>query len=83
MSETTKDEYYQWVEENDSYPEHSHKWMVGLYCKYKGLEAVHRYFGPFDTNEQARSWAADYKDKYTKPDFIKSIRIHPICEVLE
>jgi hypothetical protein len=77
-----KDEFYQWIEENDTYPEHSHKWMVGLYNKYKGVEAVHRYFGPFETQEKARVWASDYKDKYTKPEFITSIRILPICEVL-
>jgi hypothetical protein len=77
-----KEEYYDWIDSNDSYPEHSHKFIVGVYNKYKGVEGLHRYFGPFETNEEARKWASEYKDKYTTPDFIKSIRIFSICEVL-
>ncbi len=26
-----KDEYYDWIDSQDTYPEHSHKWIVGLY----------------------------------------------------
>ena len=77
-----KDEYYSWIAENDTYPEHSHKFIVGLYNKYEGVRALHRYFGPFGTQKEAREWAADYKDKYTKPGFITEIRIFPICDVL-
>ncbi len=74
--------YYDWIDENDTYPKHSHKWIVGLYNKYEGVEALHRYFGPFDTREDAKVFAADYKDKYTKPDFITRSKIFPLCEVL-
>jgi hypothetical protein len=44
-----KDAYYEWIDENDTYPKHSHKWIVGLYNKYESVEALHRYFGPFET----------------------------------
>lgn len=77
-----KEDFYKWVESNDFYPEHSHKWMVGVYNKYEGVEAIHRYFGTFETKEEARVWASEYKDKYTTPGFITSIKIFPICEVL-
>lgn len=78
-----KDSFYHWVEQNDSYPEHSHKWIAGVYNKYKGVEAIHRYFGVFQTQQQAREWASKYKDKYTTEGFITSIRVFPICEVIE
>jgi hypothetical protein len=78
-----KDEYYDWIAENDTYPEHSHKWIVGLYNKYEGVEALHRYFGAFDTREEAKVFAADYKDKYTKPGFISKTKIFPLCEVVK
>ena len=78
-----KDAYYSWIEDNDTYPEHSHKWIVGLYNKYEGVEAFHRYFGTFETKLQAKEFAADYKEKYTKPDFISSVRCFPLCEVVE
>lgn len=77
-----KDAYYNWIDENDTYPKHSHKWIVGLYNKYEGVEALHRYFGPFDTKEDAKVFAADYRDKYTKPDFITRSKIFPLCEVV-
>jgi len=54
----------------------------GSYNKYEGVEALHRYFGPFDTREDAKVFAADYKDKYTKPDFITRSKIFPLCEVV-
>jgi hypothetical protein len=56
---------------------------VGLYNKYEGVEALHRYFGPFDTREDAKVFAADYKDKYTKPGFISRTKIFPLCEVVK
>jgi hypothetical protein len=77
-----KDEYYEWVEENDTYPAHSHKWMVGFYNKYEGVEAFYRFFGTFSTKEEAKEFATEYRDKYTKPGFISSIRCFPLCEVL-
>ena len=75
-------DFYKWVESNDTYRTQSHKWMVGVYNKYEGVEAIHRYFGTFETKEDAREWASEYKDKYTTPGFIKSIRIFPIFNVL-
>lgn len=76
-----KDEYYEWVEENDTYPEHSHKFLVGVYTKYEGIEAIHRYFGTFETKEEAKVFAADYREKYTKPGFILTVKILPLCVV--
>ena len=78
-----KDAYYDWIDENDTYPEHSHKFFVALYTKYEGLEALHRYFGTFGTREEAKVFAADYKDKYTKPEFISRTKIFPMCEVVK
>ena len=78
-----KDAYYSCIEDNDTYPEHSHKWIVGLYNKYEGVEAFHRYFGTFETKQEAKEFAADYKEKYTKPGFISSVRCFPLCEVVE
>jgi len=78
-----KDAYYDWIEENDTYPEHSHKFFVALYTKYEGIEGYHRYFGTFDTREEAKVFAADYKDKYTKPGFISMTRIFAMCEVVK
>jgi hypothetical protein len=74
--------YYDWIDENDTYPEHSHKWIVGLYNKYEGVEALHRYFGVFETREDAKVFAADYREKYTKSDFITRSKIFPLCEVV-
>ena len=77
-----KDEYYDWIESHYTYPEHSHKWIVGLYNGGR-CDHLHRYFGPFETKLQAKEFAADYKEKYTKPGFISSVRVFPLCEVVE
>ena len=77
-----KDAYYDWIAENDTYPTHNHKWIVGLYNKYEGVEALHRYFGVFETQNEARIFASNYKDKYTKPGFISKTKIFPMCEVV-
>jgi hypothetical protein len=78
-----KDAYYDWIDENDTYPSHSHKWIVGLYNKYEGVEALHRYFGPFETKNEAWVFAADYREKYTKPGFISNVRVLPLCSIVE
>ena len=79
----TKDEYYQWVEENDFYPEHSHQWIVRTYTDTSGrCEMFYRNFGPFETQEKARSWIDNYKKQYTKPGFISRISIEAICATL-
>ena len=77
-----KEKYYEWVESQDTYPEHTHKWIVGLYSKYEGVEGLHRYFGTFETKQEAKEFASNYREKYTKPGFISSIRCFPLCEVL-
>ena len=76
------DAYYDWIAENDTYPEHSHKFIVGLYNKYEGVEALHRYFGPFDTRKEAKIFEVNYRRIYTKPGFLSSIKVFPLCEVL-
>jgi hypothetical protein len=79
-----KDAYYDWIDSQDSYPEHSHKWIVGLYTPDGGrFDMLHRYFGPFEDKLQAKEFAANYREKYTKPGFISSIRVFPLCEVVE
>ena len=78
-----KDAYYEWIKENDTYSEHSHKFIVGLYTEWGADEFLHRYFGPFDTREEAKVFSADYRDKYTKPGFISRTKIFPLCEVEE
>ncbi len=78
-----KDAYYDWIDENDTYPKHSHKWIVGLYTPDGGrFDMLHRYFGPFEDKLQAKEFAANYREKYTKPGFISSVRVFPLCEVL-
>ena len=79
-----KDEYYDWIDSQDTYPEHSHKWIVGLYTPDGGrFDMLHRYFGPFEDKLQAKEFAANYREKYTKPGFISSIKIFPLCSVLK
>jgi len=77
-----QDAYYDWIDSQDTYPEHSHKFIVGLYTGGR-CEFLHRYFGPFETKKEAKIFAADYKDKYTKPGFIGSVRVFPLCEVVK
>ena len=77
-----KEAYYSWIEDNDTYPEHSHKWIVGLYNGGR-CEFLHRYFGPFETKLQAKEFAADYREKYTKPGFISGVRVFPLCSIVE
>jgi hypothetical protein len=77
-----KDAYYDWIAENDTYPEHSHKWIVALYSRHDGVDGLHRYFGTFETKKEAKVFAADYRKKYTKPGFISNVRVFPLCEVL-
>jgi hypothetical protein len=77
-----KDSYYDWIAENDTYPEHSHQFFVALYTKYEGIEAIHRYFGTFPTREEAKVFATNYRDKYTKSGFITMTRVFAMCEVL-
>jgi hypothetical protein len=76
-----KDAYFDYINSQDTYPEHSHKWIVGLYTGGR-CEILHRYFGPFEDKLQAKEFAADYREKYTKPGFISSVRVFPLCEVL-
>ena len=47
-----------------------------------GHTALHRYFGVFETQNEARVFAADYREKYTKSDFITRSKIFPLCEVV-
>ena len=45
-----KEEYCKYIEENDTYPEHSHKWIVRTYTDagaYNPNEVFYRNFGPF------------------------------------
>jgi hypothetical protein len=78
-----REEYYKHIEENDFYPEHSHKWIVRTYTKYEGVEALHRCFGVFETQNEAKEFIENYKVKYTTKGFISSVRVFPLCSVVE
>ena len=78
----TKEEYYKWIESKDSYPEHSHQWIVRTYTDtsdFNPNELFYRNFGPFETQAKARSWIDNYKKQYTKPGFISRVSIEAIC----
>ena len=80
-----KDEYYKWIEENDTYPEHSHKWIVRTFTDegvYNANEVFYRNFGPFETKEEAKEFIENYKVKYTTEGFITRYSIQGLCEVL-
>lgn len=49
-----KDAYYDWIAENDTYPEHNHKWIVALYSRHEGVDGLHRYFGTFETKKKQK-----------------------------
>ena len=79
-----KEEYYKHIEENDTYPEHSHKWIVRTYIdSYDGaVEEFYRNFGTFETKEEAKEFIENYKVKYTTKGFIARYSIQGLCEVL-
>ena len=74
-----KEEYYKYIEENDTYPEHSHKWIVRTYT---GDKLFYRNFGTFETKEEAKEFIENYKVKYTTKGFIARYSIQGLCEVL-
>ena len=53
-----KEEYYKHIEENDTYPEHSHQWIVRTYIDtYDGTDRLfYRNFGTFGTKEEAKEF---------------------------
>jgi hypothetical protein len=75
----TKEDYYKYIEENDTYPEHSHKWIVRTYT---GDKMFYRNFGTFETKEEAKEFIENYKVKYTTKGFITRYSIQGLCEVL-
>ena len=79
-----KEEYYKHIEENDTYPEHSHKWTVRTYIDtYDGIDKLfYRNFGTFETKEEAKEFIENYKKKYTTKGFITKYSIQGVCEVL-
>jgi hypothetical protein len=76
-----KEEYYKWIEENDTYPEHSHQWIVKTYTSGRS-QLFYRNFGPFSSKEEAKDFIETYKEKYTRPGFISKYSIEGLCEVL-
>ena len=74
-----KDEYYKWIEENDTYPSHSHKWIVKTYIDN---QMFYRNFGTFETKEEAKEFIENYKKKYTTKGWITRYSIQGLCEVL-
>ena len=76
----SKEEYYKYIEENDTYPEHSHKWIVRTYT---GDKLFYRNFGTFETKEEAKEFIENYKVKYTTKGFITRYSIQGVCEVVQ
>jgi len=74
-----KEEYFKYIEKNDTYPSHSHKWIVRTYTDKM---IFYRNFGTFETKEEAKEFIENYKIKYTTKGFITSYSIQGICEVL-
>jgi len=66
------------TEKNDTYPSHSHKWIVRTYTS----EEFYRNFGTFETKEEAKEFIENYKVKYTTKGFITRYSIQGVCEVL-
>jgi hypothetical protein len=66
------------TEKNDTYPSHSHKWIVRTYTG----ELFYRNFGTFETKEEAKEFIENYKVKYTTEGFITKYSIQGLCEVL-
>ena len=77
-----KEEYYKWVDENDTYPKHSHQWIVKTYTKINGTNLIHRNFGTFTSANEAKKFIDNYKKKYTTPGFISAYSIQALCEVI-
>jgi hypothetical protein len=79
-----KEAYYKYIGENDTYPSHSHKWIVRTYIdSYDGVdEEFYRNFGPFGTKEEAKEFIRNYKINYTTRKFITKYHVQPLCEVL-
>lgn len=74
-----REEYYKWIEEHDTYPNHSHKWIVKTYIDN---QMFYRNFGTFDTKKEAKEFIQNYKKKYTTKGFITRCSIQALCEVL-
>jgi hypothetical protein len=81
-----REAYYKYIEENDFYPEHSHKWIVRTYTDtpYGPVtdKMFYRNFGTFETKEEAKEFIKNYKVKYTTKGFITRYSIQGVCEVL-
>lgn len=75
-----KEEYYEWVKENDNYPEHSHLYIVIFYAG--DVNSLYRTFGPFTSAEEARTWEKNYRSRYTKHGFIRRCEVVPMCSVV-
>jgi len=84
----TKEDCYQFIRENDSYPKHSHQWVVTTYTANPFKEgggrgdAFYRNFGPFESKDGAKNWIDSYKVKYTTRGFITKYQVLGLCEVL-
>ena len=80
----SKKEYYKYIEENDTYPKHSHQYIVRTYiANFDGTDKMfYRNFGPFEAKNIAKEFIENYRVKYTTKAFIVWYSIQPLCEVL-
>jgi len=80
-----REAYYKYIEGKDTYPSHSHKWIVRTFTDtsdFNANELFYRTFGPFETKEEAKEFIENYKVKYTTKGFITRYSIQGVCEVL-
>lgn len=77
---TNREQWFEYINQNDSYPKHSHQWTVVL--KVGKPRKFFRSFGPFPSKKLAKDWVLSYKKKYTKPGFITGWELLPLCQIL-
>lgn len=80
LRELSREGWLEQVEQNDSYPKHSHQYVVSSYVG--SPKRFYRSFGPFKSQEEAMKWMSDYVKKYTTKGFITEYRTMPVCEAL-
>ena len=80
LRELSREGWLEQVEQNDSYPKHSHQYIVSSYVG--SPKRFYRSFGPFKSQEEAMKWMGEYVKKYTTKGFITEYRTMPVCEAL-
>lgn len=80
LKKLSRESWLEQVEQNDSYPKHSHQYIVSSFVG--SPKRFYRNFGPFNSQEEAMSWMREYVKKYTTKGFITEYRTMLVCEAL-